>query len=319
MGKKKKKKKQKEEVTSQFSDKLTLERIMLIVVSVLLIFAVGYIAISSLTKSNAGETTNVASGDVQDTGEESEDPAESEPVESAQQDEEAASEGSSGAATPTPKRLALEPTQTPAEPISEDDPRNLLDLNIPLDTSSFTDPVWYEYDTENATYELKDGQLVGIDHKPEEKNTYYSETRIRQFANAYAEVTATNGDCIGKDSVGIVIRIDADSLPSGYTFEVSCDGAYRLRNLQSAPPKGVLVNWTPSDAINTGAFASNRLGFWGYWGKFYLFVNNQLIGDFFDSSYDAGGDGFAVYVRASQTYDLSASFDDFAIWDIPFH
>jgi len=318
MGKKKKKKKQKEEVTSQFSDNFTLERIMLIVVSVLLIFAVGYIAISSITKSDTDETTSVASSDVQDSGEESDDPAESEPGESAQ-GEEAASEGSSGAATPTPKRLALEPTHTPASAISEDDPRNLLDLNIPLDISSFDDPVWYEYDTENATYELKDGQLVGIDHEPEEKYTYYSETRIRQFANAYAEVTATNGDCIGKDSVGIVIRIDADSLPSGYTFEISCDGAYRLRNLQSVPPKGVLVNWTPSDVINTGAFASNRLGFWGYWGKFYLFVNNQLIGEFFDSSYDAGGDGFAVYVRASQTYDLSASFDDFAIWDIPFH
>lgn len=318
MGKKKKKKKKKEEVTSQFSDKFTLERIMLIVVSVLLIFAVGYIAISSLTKSDTDEATTVASGDVQDTGEESEDAAEVETGESVQGGE-AASEGSSGAATPTPKRLALEPTHTPAEPISEDDPRNLLDLNIPLDTSSFDDAVWYEYDTENATYDLKDGKLVGIDHEPEEKYTYYSETRMRQFANAYAEVTATNGDCVGKDSVGIVIRIDADSLPSGYTFEVSCDGAYRLRNLQSAPPKGVLVNWTPSDAINTGAFASNRLGLWGYWGKFYLFVNNQLIGDFFDSSYDAGGDGFAVYVRASQTYDLSATFDDFAIWDIPFH
>ncbi len=314
MGKKKKKKKKKEEAKSQFSGKFTLERIMLIVVSVLLIAAVAFIAISNLSKSDDDGLTSVASGDTQ----EMEEAAGSESA-GEEQGEEAASGGGEGIATPTPRRRELEPTHTPAAPISEDDPRNLLDLNIPLDVSSFDEPVWYEYDTENATYELKDGQLVGIDHEPEEKYTYYSETRIRQFANAYAEVTATNGDCLGKDSVGIVIRIDAESLPSGYTFEVSCDGSYRLRTLQSTPPKGVFINWTPSEAINTGAFASNRLGLWGYWGKFYLFVNNQLIGDFFYSDYEAGGDGFAVYVRASQTYDLSATFDDFAIWDIPFH
>jgi hypothetical protein len=27
---------------------------------------------------------------------------------------------------------------------------------------------------------------------------------------------------------------------------------------------------------------------------------------------------FAVYVRASQTYDLTATFDDFAFWHIPY-
>jgi hypothetical protein len=316
MGKKKKKKKKKEEAKSQFSDRFSLERIMLIVVSVLLIAAVAYIAISNLSKSDDEGRTSVVSDDTQEVDEIAQ--AESSGEE---QNEEAAAAGGEGEATPTPKRLELEPTSTPSEPLSEDDPRNLLDLNFPLAVSTFNESQspWYEYDTENATYEIKDGQLVGIDHEPEEKKTYYSETRMRQFANAYVEVTATNGDCIGKDSVGIVIRIDAESLPSGYTFEVSCDGSYRLRNLQSTPPKGILIDWTPSDAINAGGFATNRLGFWGYWGKFYLFVNNQLVGEYFDSSYTAGGDGFAVYVRASQTYDLSATFDDFALWDIPFH
>jgi hypothetical protein len=319
MGKKKKKKKKKLEEQPQFSDKFSLERIMLIVVSVLLIFAVGYIAISSLTKSDGDEPASVASGDSQDI-QDSQDSEDAEEVsEDAGVSEDAASGGDSGAATPTPKRLELEPTNTPSDPISEDDPRSLLDLNIPFETSSFDEPVWYEYDTENATYELKDGQLIGVDHEPEERNTYYSETRIREIANVYVEVSATNGDCIGKDSVGVVIRIDADSLPSGYTFEISCDGSYRLRNLHSSPQKGTLINWTPSDVINSGAFATNRIGFWGYWGKFYLFVNNQLIDETFDSSYSAGGDGFAVFVRASQTFDLSATFDDFAIWAIPFH
>jgi hypothetical protein len=315
MGKKKKKKKKKEEAKSQFSNRFSLERIMLIVVSVLLIAAVAYIAISNLSKSNDEDLTIVASGDNQEVDE----VAQAESAGEGQGEEAAAASGESEA-TPTPRRRELAPTSTPYEPLSEDDPRNLLDLNFPLAVSSFDESqsVWYEYDTENATYEIKDGQLVGIDHEPEEKKTYYSETRIRQFANAYAEVTATNGDCIGKDSVGIVIRIDVETL-GGYTFEVSCDGSYRLRNLRSTPPKGVLVDWTPSDAINAGAFATNRLGFWGYWGKFYLFVNSQLVGEYFDSGYIAGGDGFAVYVRASQTYDLSATFDDFALWDIPFH
>lgn len=309
MGKKKKKKKKKEEAKSQFSDKFTLERLMLIVVSVLLIVAVGYIAISSLTRSDTDETTSVTSGDVQETKEFTEDESGG--------GEEAVSEGGEGMVTPTPRRLELKPTFTPAESISEDDPRSILDRNIPDGTSSFDEAEWYVYDTENATYELKDGQLAGVDHEPEEKKTYYSEYRQYESGNVYAEITATNGDCTGKDSVGIVIRIDAETL-GGYTFEVACDGSYRLRSLRSSGAKGTLINWTPSDAINAGPFAINRLGLWGYMGKFHLFVNDQHIDEFFDNNYlDAYG-GFAVYVRASQTFDLSATFDDFAFWHIPF-
>jgi len=311
MGKKKEKKEKKKK--KKLLKKFTLERIMLFVVSGLLIITVAYIAIDSFTKSGDEEAAVAESGEEMD--------AEGEEVLGEQPDsgEEVSQPAASGDATPTPRRLELQPSPTPPDAISEDDPRSILDLNIPSGTASFNDKnEAYTYDTENATYEVKDGQLVGVDHEPEERNSYWSEFSIRPSGNVYAEISATNGDCIGKDSVGLVIRIDAEIVPSGYSLEVSCDGSYRLRNMRSNAPNAVFINWTPSDAINAGPFATNRLGIWGYQGKFHLFINHQHVDEFYKYDYVDFYGRFAAYVRASQTYDLSATFDDFAFWDIPF-
>jgi hypothetical protein len=70
--------------------------------------------------------------------------------------------------------------------------------------------------------------------------------------------------------------------------------------------------------IHSGANAENRLGIWAYQNHFVLFVNGKQVGELYDrnNSYTYGT--FAVYVRASQTYDLQADFDNFAYWNIPF-
>lgn len=210
----------------------------------------------------------------------------------------------------------VEPTR---EPPPEEDARVKLDLNNP----DYADPFdvtngWTQYDVEGSgAYRVENGELIGVDYVPEEKFTYWTILN-RQSGNVYAEVSATNGDCILKDSVGIVIRIDEETGASGYGFEVSCDGNWRVRLHRDSKNPRVVKDWTPSAAILTGAGATNRLGIMGYRDRFYLFVNDQPVGNITDPQYSRSFGQFALYVRASHTYDLSATFDDFSYWNIRF-
>ena len=211
------------------------------------------------------------------------------------------------------------PAEPTREPLPEEDVRAELDLNNP----DYADPFdvtngWTQYDIEGSSaYRVENGELIGIDYVPEEKFTYWSILN-RQSGNVYAEVSATNGDCILKDSVGIVIRIDEETGSSGYGFEVSCDGNWRVRLHQDSKSPRVVKDWVPSAAILTGAGATNRLGIMGYRDRFYLFVNDQPVGSVTDPQYSRSFGQFALYVRASQTYDLGATFDDFSYWNIRF-
>ncbi len=220
---------------------------------------------------------------------------------------------------PQPAADAPPPVEPTREPLPEEDARAKLDLNNPDYADSFDVPNgWTQYDFEGSgAYQVENGELIGVDYVPEEKFTYWSILNS-QSGNVYAEVSATNGDCILKDSVGIVIRIDAETGSSGYGFEVSCDGHWRVRLHQDSKSPRVVKDWAPSAAILTGAGATNRLGFMGYRDRFYLFVNDQPIGIVSDPQYSRSFGQFALYVRASQTYDLGATFDDFSYWNIRF-
>jgi hypothetical protein len=223
-------------------------------------------------------------------------------------------------ATPSgPRRLELEPTPTPFYVTSEEDPRSMLDLSRPDAFDYFDNPdAWFDYDAAGyAAYHVEDGLLHGIDYTPEDNMVYWSFYE-KQSGNTYAEITATNGDCIGKDAVGLVIRIDPERTPSGYAAEVSCDGNWRfIRHRQGKHPEP-FIEWTANDFINTGEGAVNRIGLWGYQGKFYVFVNGELMGEYWDSNYPDTYGYFGTYVQSAQTFDLTAQFDDFAFWHIPF-
>lgn len=221
-------------------------------------------------------------------------------------------------ATPTPHRLELAPTPTTFT-VGEGDPRALLDLAHPDHSDTFDNPpAWFDFDTPGrAAYVVQDGHLLGKDYEPEEIYTWWSYTDTAS-GNVYAEISATNGDCIGKDSVGLAIRVDRNTAAGGYSLEVSCDGAWRFRLHQIGGDQVELVDWTPSDAIAQGPGATNRLGLWGYQARFHLFVNGVEVGQFWDTHYTHSYGTFAAYVRASQTFDLTATFDDFAYWNINF-
>jgi hypothetical protein len=217
------------------------------------------------------------------------------------------------------RRRELPPTPTPFHVISEDDPRAVLDLSKPDYVDYFDDSsTWFDFDTEGrAAYRFMDGHLEGQDYEPEELYTWWSYS-ARSADNTYSEISVTNGDCIGKDAVGLVMRVQKDTAAGGYGLEISCDGEWRLMHFREGKSPEIMVDWTASDTINTGKDATNRLGLWGYQPDFNVFINGQQVGKARDSKYSYKYGMFAVYVRAHQTYDLTAIFDDFAFWQLPY-
>ncbi len=301
---------------------ISLERILIIVLAVLLLMALFYIAFT-MGRRSAPASPQVDSA-AEQPGSEELPPSADEGQEAVQPgDEPAGDELSAPAAAASPtsgaRRLELEPTPTPFAVSDPEDPRSLLDLANPDYVDYFNNPDnWYDYETENiAAYRVEGGHLFGIDYDPLNKGVYWSYTSM-QSGRVYAEISATNGDCAGRDAVGFTIRIDPQKTPSGYAFEVSCDGAWRLLRYRESGPTATQVDWTASDAINKGLGATNRIGIWGYDGKFYLFVNGFEVGEHWDSGMPYSFGYFAAYVRSAVTYDLTATFDDFAFWNIPF-
>ncbi len=217
-----------------------------------------------------------------------------------------------------PCRLELDPTPT-AFTVPEDDIRFNLDLAHPDYFDTFNNPqAWFDYDTPGrAAYWVADGKLFGVDYEPEEIYTWWS-YGDRATGNLYTEVSATNGECVGRDSVGLAIRVDRDSAAGGYSLEVSCDGAWRFRLHQIGGDQVELIDWTESGAIHTGPAATNRLGLWGYQARFRLYLNGEQVGEFWDTHYRHSYGTFALYTRATRTYDLTTTFDDFAYWNIDF-
>ncbi len=292
---------------------LSTERIILIIVSTLLVITLAYLGVSALVRRGqepaAPEVAPAEPADEQ-----------SAVVLPTEPPDVAAPAVEAPAATPTSavQRLTLEPTPTPLVITDKDDPRaKYLDLANPDYVDYFNNPeTWFDYVSENASYEVVNGKLIGTDLDALNTGIWWSYTSV-QSGRVYAEISATNGDCEARDAVGLVIRIEPDITPSGYTFEVSCDGAYRFIRL--SPGNSVtLIDWTPSDAILTGPGATNRLGIWGYDGKFYLFINGVQVTDYWDSGMLSSFGYFAAYVRSQVTWPLTATFDDFAYWNIPF-
>ncbi len=294
---------------------IRLDRVLLLILAVLLLLALVYIVVdlvAGLGKGRMPEEPPLAetvASPLPPTQAESLPPTETPPMPTAEAE-----------ATPTPQRLELAPSPTPFEITDEDDPRSILDLNNPDHFDYFEDPdAWFDYDSAGfAAYHVENGRLIGVDYDPANLGVYWSYNSV-QSGNVYAEITAINGDCIAKDAVGLVIRLHPEQTPSGYALEISCDGAWRFLSYRpGGKPTAILIDWSPTDVIRTGPLAQNRLGLWGYMGKFHFFINGFHVGEFFDPNYTHSFGYFAAYVRASQTYNLRAEFDDFAFWHIQF-
>ena len=222
-------------------------------------------------------------------------------------------ETESAAAEDTPE-ISPTPSNTPI-PLEPGDPRSGLNLSEPDYVDDLDERfTWFEFsDPEAATVVWEDGRLRVTDHLAD--GILWWTTTALQADDSYAEILAHISSCSGKDAYGMGIRVGGDNTDRGYTLEISCDGAWRVRKFIAFDEiPAVLRDWTESDLIQTGPDASNQIGFLASGDQLFAFVNGQLLEAVAmeDSDYTSGVP--SLFANASQTADLTVHFDDFRLW-----
>ena len=219
------------------------------------------------------------------------------------------------AATGTPTALPTAtgtegPSPTPsAPPLPTSDPRFGLNLSQPSVADSFNVPfTWGEYRDESASSLILEQQLQATDNLID--SLIWWSTNNRLGSNVYVEVSAEIQDCTGRDFAGLGLRI-GEIVSSGYTFEISCDGYYRIRKFSPGAVE-ILLDWTFARALNQGSGTTNKIGFNARGNRLTGVVNDIVLGSVKDNTYFSGT--FAIYAGAEQTPGLTVLFDDFKIW-----
>ena len=222
---------------------------------------------------------------------------------------ETASATAIGSATET---AAAPPTPSPI-PLSPDDPRAGLNLSAPDVRDDFNQALWYVgSDEATASFAYADGRFQVTDNLAD--GFLWWSTTAREAADLYLEVTAAVGACSGKDAYGFGIRVGGQNFDQGYTLEISCDGAYRVRRFVSEQPPVILLNWTAAAPLVTGSEATNRIGLLAQGYQLHVFANGELLSAqaIEDDSYSSGT--LSLFASAAQTPGLTVYYDDLALW-----
>ncbi|MEJ2551816.1 MAG: hypothetical protein P8Z42_13860 [Anaerolineales bacterium] len=203
------------------------------------------------------------------------------------------------------------PTETPPQ-LPKDDPRYGINLAQPHYMDNFSSQLtWVGPNFTGAINVWDDGRIRATDLLVD-SNIWWSTTRREIDAmNVYAEISAEIGECRGKDSYGFAVRVSGELRNSGYTLEFSCDGHYRARKFVSGTVT-VLIEWTPSEAIQTGPNAVNQMGILAKNELFHFFANGEILGEVEDFDYHTGT--YGIFASAIETPGITAYFDEFKLW-----
>jgi hypothetical protein len=208
-----------------------------------------------------------------------------------------------------------EPDASPTSvPLATDDPRFGLNLSSPHYIDDFSSNLtWVGPNFEGASNIIRDGKLVAVDQFADGFLWWSTTVPDLDAGNIYIEVEAEIEACSALDSYGVALRVDSVNRNSGYALEFSCDGQYRIRKLFSGNVQ-TLIDWTPSDSINIGPGAVNRMGFFADGPTLAAFSNGEFLGRVEDTAFFKGN--YGLYANAGSTPGLTISFDDFYLWYI---
>lgn len=223
------------------------------------------------------------------------------------------------ATLPTTPSATLPPTDTPGVEISAtvpliptDDARYGLNLAAPDYRDGFASTLtWVGPNFEGASNLIRDGQLVATDYLADGYLWWSTTIPDIDAGNVYVEVTAEFDECSGKDAAGLALRVEPNQRNSGYTFELSCDGSFRVRKLLSGTIR-TLLEWEQSEAINSGSDASNVMGFQARGNQLTVFANSTQLGQVEDTGFIRGN--YGLYADAAQTAGFTVRFTEFRLW-----
>lgn len=220
---------------------------------------------------------------------------------------------------PTATSLALEtptlePTETPlpspSPTLTLEDPKT--ELGGPTWQANFQDPSrWFLFDDDHVKFELDNQTLVMTAYNADGWEGW-SMVRPAE-SDFYLEMTGLSGEtCTGRDRYGMIVR--ATTTNEGYLLGMSCDGHFRLRSYDGETFQ-TLIDWTFSQAIQTGANQTNRLGFMAQGARLGLYINGIQVAEILDDTFSEGSFGF--FISAAATENWTVTVLDALYWDLP--
>jgi hypothetical protein len=218
----------------------------------------------------------------------------------------------------TATEAAASPTMTATSPppptptLDADDPKAGLGEPDFFDDFS-TGESWPLYADDHVSFNVKDSNLVMTALNPDKYNGWMLTWPV--ISDYYLEITAKTQQCSGKDTYGNMVRaVKTDKGYIGYLYNISCDGHYSLRRWNGEQYVS-LVDWTPSDQINSGANQTNRIGLMVNGSQFTFYANGKQIGQIQDDTHMEGR--FGVVIGSANTPDLTVRLDEIAVWNLP--
>ena len=215
-------------------------------------------------------------------------------------------------ATSAPPTATATSTPPPTPTLNPDDPK--AGLGEPDFSDDFsTGESWPLYTDDHVSFEVKDSDLVMTAFNPDKYNGWMLTWPV--IGDYYLEMSTKTQQCSGKDTYGNMVRaVKTDQGYIGYLYNISCDGHYSLRrwNGERYVP---LVDWTPSDQINSGSNQTNRIGLMVDGNQFTFYANGKQIGQFQDDTHLEGR--FGVVIGSANSPDLKVNVDEIRVWNLP--
>jgi len=207
-------------------------------------------------------------------------------------------------------------TTMPAFTPPANDPRTKLGTPSWNDDMS-KDTFWPTGEDKYSAISFKDGKMIltGLT-----TTDGWRLAASEQLASVYIEATVSTGTCTGTDRYGIMYRVPvAREANKGYLFGVSCDGKYSLREWDATlGSKGTMtthINWTASDAIQSGSNKTNKIGIMAVGDRMIIYINGVLINEVKDATFPEGS--FGLFIGARETTNFSISVDEMSYWKNP--
>jgi hypothetical protein len=208
------------------------------------------------------------------------------------------------------------------------------DMGPPDEHDAFdgNNPLFFERFNDHSTAFYGSDERYHITYSFEGKWVWYwTDVYGRDF---YADVIVINSDsCVEGDSAGIIFRGRLD-LDAGYMFGVTCGGSYFIGATiipgsqgaicwlgngyeDDCSPGAAAESVVPSEFINAGPGAANRLGVMAEGLTFTYYINGHKLlsltrpGSLLVEGY------FTLYLGTAQEYVAEAMFEDFSVWHLP--
>jgi hypothetical protein len=200
------------------------------------------------------------------------------------------------AATPTPSATPP-PTETPT-PAATPTPDPNLGVGASVYEDTFDGARWgWTFQDDVVNFSLGDGQLNAVMSRSDAFWRISSGPDFVRAADQQVRLAARANLCYENDEYGLL-------------FKVNCRGQARVELMRDSVPS-VLLDWTASPAITTGAPAENALLVWAAKDQMHFYVNDKYVGSVTDKSFAEGDVG--VYLRDRTNGGLSVSFTTLTI------